>query len=232
MMASRPITFSLLATELDLSNCGLREFPREVLKCTKLTNLDLSNNDIDEIPPEIAQLKHLERLYLDKNNLTRLPPELGCLWNLRLLSVNDNNLVEIPETLRYLFNLKTLLLSGNNLTSIPKSVLRLFNYSLNYLDCNYNPDFPAPNIYPGVEIYIHNTGQDYTGWDAHLVRRRKNRLFAILRSRVMFYIILFLICVLSACIGLIQFSTVLEHLIRMLEIEAFAITLRYIYSYF
>ena len=102
------------ATDLNLSNRGIKRLPSEIGQLTNLIVLFLHNNQLSSLPPELGQLTNLHFLSLNNNELSSLPPELGQLTNLEALSVHGNPLPEalmearergIPDLLEYLRSL-------------------------------------------------------------------------------------------------------------------------------
>jgi internalin A len=130
------------ATELDLSNSGLKEIPEELSRLQNLTSLYLSRNQLTEIPEHLSRLQNLTTLYLLGNQLTEIPEHLSQLQNLTLLGLSNNQLTEIPEHLSRLQNLTELYLSFNRLTEIPEHLSRLQNLTL--LDLRENPIATPP----------------------------------------------------------------------------------------
>ena len=62
-----------LACGLDLSSNGLKEFPKDILKLTKLNDLNLSNNKLESLPKELFEMPLLMSINLSSNNIINLP---------------------------------------------------------------------------------------------------------------------------------------------------------------
>ena len=82
--------------ELDLSNKGLTELPKEISKLENLTTLQLWGNQISEIPKESADLKNLRKLYLFDNQITDISEGITNLRNLEVLNLNQNQIYVKP----------------------------------------------------------------------------------------------------------------------------------------
>ncbi|KAG2486470.1 hypothetical protein HYH03_014917 [Edaphochlamys debaryana] len=108
---------------LDLTECGLREVPREVLELTELEELQLSGNQLSCLPEGISRLTALRRLGLAGNGLEALPAGLGALTALEGLWLHGNRLRELPQELGRLSGLKALSLAGNCIQSVPPGAL-------------------------------------------------------------------------------------------------------------
>lgn len=130
------------ARSLDLSRCGLRELPREVLALADtLEVLDLAGNALDTLPDDFARLTKLRVLFASGNAFERLPPVLGACPalsqvgfrgcglrevpgealppSLRWLTLTDNALEMLPSALGERPALQKLLLAGNRLRELP-----------------------------------------------------------------------------------------------------------------
>lgn len=62
--------------DLDLSNLGLIEFPKEIFNLRNLESLKLMHNNITKIPDEIKQLINLKHLYLYDNKIKEVSEDL------------------------------------------------------------------------------------------------------------------------------------------------------------
>jgi small GTP-binding protein len=166
------------SVELDLSDLGITELPREIGRLTSLqvlilrglkslpqeighlrnlTRLYLSYNQLAEFPKEITRLRNLTRLYLNSNELREIPPEIGLLKNLNRLYLSYNQLSRLPKEIAHLKNLNRLYLSYNQLTEIPKEIAQLRN--LNILDLSSN----ELNALPGEIAQLRNLTRLYLG---------------------------------------------------------------------
>lgn len=86
-------------TKLNLSGCGLTEFPENIFDYPNLTKLVLSNNRIKTIPKEILTLKKLRVLDLANNEIKVLQGAVFKLPNLRTLNVYGNKIEKFPKQL-------------------------------------------------------------------------------------------------------------------------------------
>lgn len=98
---------------IDLSECGLTAFPKEVLACSMLATLNLNNNQITVLPPEIDQLSKLTRLSLHNTGITGLPATIGKCQLLSTLDISQNPLASLPvKELNTLPRLRSLTIGG------------------------------------------------------------------------------------------------------------------------
>jgi small GTP-binding protein len=136
-------------TQLDLSNCSLKEIPGEVFELTHLVVLKLGNystvnvNQIKEIPPKISRLKKLQILELRRNLLSDLPKEISRLKNLQKLDLIENNLSKLTEGISKLQNLEELYLIQNQLSELPPGVFQLKSLEGLYLGNNKLEELPV-----------------------------------------------------------------------------------------
>ncbi len=114
-------------TYLDLSNCELNEFPKEIGNLINLTILVLDSNYLTEIPKEVFNLTNLTGLSLSDTGISVLPKEIGNLVNLRELYLDNNSLMEIPVEIGRLINLRYLDLHYNELAIFPKEIGNFVN---------------------------------------------------------------------------------------------------------
>jgi hypothetical protein len=134
---------------LDISQCGLKEFPTEVLELDQLEELKIGGfdgrfeheyigesgfyNEISEIPAEIYMLKNLRFIDLTLCPNLKLHPNFGQLGKLEILNLTSCGLNEIPECVFRLSNLKVL-----NLYSIKDADLLAFHKGYSYEDYSDN----------------------------------------------------------------------------------------------
>ena len=86
-------------TKLNLSGCGLTEFPENLFDYPNLTKLVLSNNRIKTIPKEILTLKKLKVLDLANNEIKVLQGAVFKLPKLKTLNVYGNRIEKFPKQL-------------------------------------------------------------------------------------------------------------------------------------
>jgi len=122
--------------QLNLSDQGLTEIPRQVFQLQNLRRLYLHNNQIVEIPDAITQLQNLTSLYLYSNQIVKIPDTIAQLQKLELLYLFDNQIVEIPDAIFRLQNLTELYLSHNKIVKIPDAISQLQNLTELYLSHN------------------------------------------------------------------------------------------------
>ena len=124
-------------TGLSIFNCGLKDFPQEILRLKFLKHLSLRRNNIGHLPKEIGFLSNLEYLDLRLNNLETLPNAIGLLPKLKNLNISSNKLKTIPDSIGDMLMLKNLNLSNNDLTSIPKTIENLYSLKSLHLKANH-----------------------------------------------------------------------------------------------
>jgi len=122
--------------ELNLSEKGITEIPKEIVNLNNLRKLQLNKNQIEEIPEEISELVNLTKLEINSNKIKEIPDTIGNLINLTTLSLSDNQIEEIPEDISKLVKLNYLDLSDNKIKNIPQSFGKLTNLTGLYLSKN------------------------------------------------------------------------------------------------
>lgn len=113
------------ATELDLSNEGLRWLPSEISLAKRLERLVLDNNELTELPPGIVELSNLQSLEVNNNQLRVLPQRLSSLERLRDLGLSNNALSDLPDEFCGLRSLASLGLANNRLRELPEKFGKL-----------------------------------------------------------------------------------------------------------
>lgn len=103
-------------TKLNLSGCGLVEFPKNIFEYTNLTKLVLSNNKIKTIPKEILVLKKLQVLDLANNEIKVLQSAVFHLPKLRTLNVYGNQIKKMPKQV-FESRLKKIIIGQNPMES-------------------------------------------------------------------------------------------------------------------
>ena len=83
--------------KLNLSGCGLTEFPDNIFEYQNLTKLVLSNNKIKTIPKDILTLKKLQVLDLANNEIKVFQSAVFRLSKLRTLNVYGNKITKFPK---------------------------------------------------------------------------------------------------------------------------------------
>ena len=103
-------------TRLDLSECGLRTVPKEVLRLRNLEFLNLGKNLLDALPDSFAKdLPNLKILFCLANEFRKVPDVLGEMKHLFMLSFKANKVREIPEQSLPIASLGWLILSDNEI---------------------------------------------------------------------------------------------------------------------
>ena len=111
-------------TKLNLSGCGLTDFPENIFDYPNLTKLVLSNNRIKVIPKEILNLKKLKVLDLANNEIKVLHGAVFKLPKLQTLNVYGNQIRKFPKQL-YDSSIQTLVVSKNPLEGEELAKLQL-----------------------------------------------------------------------------------------------------------
>jgi Leucine-rich repeat (LRR) protein len=114
--------------EVDLSNSGITEIPKEIQLFKNLRVLNLEGNDLSRA--DFSMLKHLPRLRklnIGRCNLTKIPSSIFNLTKLDELDIYFNKINELPEELFTLTNLRELQIGGNYLKSLSPNISKLTN---------------------------------------------------------------------------------------------------------
>ncbi len=122
-------------TKLNLSDCGLTQIPKELLKLTQLMELNLARNKLSNFNG-LDKLKNLTNLDLDSCNLTKIPEEVFELTNLTTLYLNTNDIQSIPQKISRLKKLTSLLLRSNKFIQFPLKITTLRNLQKLWLGNN------------------------------------------------------------------------------------------------
>ena len=154
-----------LFTDVDLSNCGLEEFPRELYASANcLEVLNLGGNLLHDLPADMSCFKKLRILFFAQNKFTRYPAQLNQLPSLRMVSfksnslavideyaltasitwliLTDNNLSSLPRSIGNLTHLRKCMLAGNKLTSLPEEMAGCRELELLRLAANQLTELP------------------------------------------------------------------------------------------
>ncbi|KAG2331721.1 hypothetical protein Bca52824_002901 [Brassica carinata] len=142
VLATNKTTVSDVISNLNLSGCGITEFPELLRTQTLLQTLDISNNKIKgHVPGWLWMLPNLG--YLDLSNNTFIGFETSTRHKLssvlgHLFGSNNNFSGEVPSLICELHSLRTLDLSNNNFSgSIPLCIGNL-NSTLSVLNVRQN----------------------------------------------------------------------------------------------
>ena len=124
---------------IGLFNCGLTNFPEQILKFKSLQKLNLADNKLETIPESVSELRNLKKLDLSINKLNSIPESIGKLEFLKKMALEQNQLESLPESIGNLKNLKTLNLSENKLKNLPNNIgnlasLKKLNLKANQLN--------------------------------------------------------------------------------------------------
>ena len=124
-------------TELDISNCRLKEVPSEIGSLINLEVLSLGENHLRKLPSEIINLKALKKLCLDENYIKEFPAEICKLVTLEQLLMYNNKLRALPSEIGSLISLVVLSLGRNNfLKELPSEIVNLKALKELYFDRN------------------------------------------------------------------------------------------------
>jgi len=113
--------------ELDISDKGITELPKEIGNLTNLRMLIADNNNIKELPIEIYQLKKLGLLSCMKNEISYISEEIINLQKLLMFAACHNKIELLPSSFFRLKNLTSFCLHGNKLTALSNDVGNLSN---------------------------------------------------------------------------------------------------------
>lgn len=113
--------------ELDISNKGINELPKEIANLTNLRILILDDNNIKEFPDELYQLKKLGLLSCMKNEISYVSEEIINLQELLMFAACHNDISLLPNNFFRLQNLTSFCLHGNKLTALSNEVGNLSN---------------------------------------------------------------------------------------------------------
>jgi len=112
----------------------LRKFPIGITNLSNLKNINFSECGLEDIPREIGNLNKLEDLNLSSNKIKYLPIEFGKLIGLKKLFLDDNDIKAIPLSLSKLVNLENnggLWISGMPNLIIPDEIEHFVNTKIN-----------------------------------------------------------------------------------------------------
>ena len=127
-----------LISSLDLSNCGLVEFPAEALK----------------------KLQNLTTLNLDSNNISEIRKEhFSEMKGLKVLSIANNQILQIlDDTFSSLKSLSNLNISGSPIKSIGRGAFRglglLLTLAMNNLAISDIPEEAFQSLVGVLEVYL------------------------------------------------------------------------------
>ncbi|KAJ1433657.1 hypothetical protein B484DRAFT_10473 [Ochromonadaceae sp. CCMP2298] len=161
-------------TKVDLSNAGLKEFPRELFAVKDtLESLNMGGNELSELPQDITEFTKLRVMFFAGNRFEHIPVQLGrmpALWMLSFKScqlkevhasslspsicwliLTDNLIPALPSTIGALKGLRKLMLAGNKLQVLPQELsactdLELLRISANELQALPDWLLQMPNL--------------------------------------------------------------------------------------
>lgn len=131
------------AKDIDFSNLGLVEIPKDIEKLTQLEVLNLSGNQLTLIPETIKNLVNLKSLKISNNHINTLPAWLGKFVTLQELRVDNNHLPSLPPELGQMVNLTSLDFSNNQLNSLPAEIGQLTKLTLLGIGSNRLTSIPT-----------------------------------------------------------------------------------------
>lgn len=128
---------------LDLSNCNLTRFPRDIIELMELRYLDVGMNELTELHPDLFHhLNYLQFFDASYNRLTTIPTRsLGTCRQLKELKLTSNKIQVLADEVARLRWLTTLAIDDNPLTDLPKHFAHLADIALVIVD-----DIWAPRI--------------------------------------------------------------------------------------
>ena len=147
-------------------NCGLTEFPVEILDLAdSLEILDLSNNRLNSLPDDFRRLTNLKAAFFFNNQFEEIPevlaqcPQLSVIGFksnrlrrvsasalspvIRWLILTDNQIEQLPPEIGTLGKLQKLMLAGNRLRSLPDEMAACQNLELIRLSANQLSSLPT-----------------------------------------------------------------------------------------
>ncbi len=136
-------------TDLDLSQCLIKNLPLDISKLSSLKKLNLKANQLTSLPLTFGLLSGLEYLdlgYLEMglrmNKITDLGPAFTGLKQLRYLNLAGNQLSALPEGFGAFTELEELNLNLNKLKNFPAALTGLTK--LKHLDLGLNEGSSLP----------------------------------------------------------------------------------------
>mgnify|MGYP000565901443 CR=1 FL=1 len=115
--------------EIDFSNCGITDFPLDILKCKNLQKLNLSNNGFVKMPRQFGRLKALKELNLSHNqNISPFDLKLildSAKFELEYLSLSNCALFFLPNSIAKQNKLIGLDVSENYIQRLPYEMMEL-----------------------------------------------------------------------------------------------------------
>jgi len=140
------ITSNDAVSHVDLSNCGLKQFPfQELLPLQySLVSLNLGGNEINQLnEEEILVFQKLKILFFGSNLFKKYPRCLCKLPDLYMVSFKSNQLIEIEDGCFSNPCLTWLILTDNKLTKIPRSISNLIYLRKLMLSGNMIEELPV-----------------------------------------------------------------------------------------
>lgn len=114
-------------TELQITNCGLKHIPEELMYLRDLQVLDLSKNRLKSLLRVVELLHSLNRIMLSENEFSSIPKGIERLPNLKYLFCNQNKVRALSPSFGRLASLKGLFLNHNPISSLPEEIGKLTN---------------------------------------------------------------------------------------------------------
>jgi leucine-rich repeat protein SHOC2 len=110
-----PETFKYMKSlkELQIENCIMDSFPKQIFRLPSLTFLYLSNTNTYHLTIHFERMQSLEVLILESNPIEEISSNIYLAKNLRFISLRNNKLTKLPGTISQLDNLAVLDLRGN-----------------------------------------------------------------------------------------------------------------------
>jgi Leucine-rich repeat (LRR) protein len=169
---------SIGKTEINLSYCGLKEFPMKLLNYPQLETIIIHHNKISTIPPEIYKLKNLKKLLIGNNKLSSLPSTLCENEQLEVLSLRGNQFSSLPDVLFQLSNLTYLDVTHNQITQLNPEIGNLKKLTRLSLDFNYLNSIP-PEIGQLENLQIFSIGKNQIDYELPKELENLKELFSL-----------------------------------------------------
>jgi Leucine-rich repeat (LRR) protein len=110
--------------DIQIENCIMDSFPRQVFKAPGLKFLYLSNTNTYSLTTHFEKLPELEVMIIENNPISSLPNNLYLAQNLRLISLRNTKISKLPSSISQMGNLALLDLRGTAVSKEDVEVLR------------------------------------------------------------------------------------------------------------
>lgn len=110
--------------DLQIENCVLDSFPKQLFKIKSLVYFYLANTNTHYLSKHFERLPNLEVLIIENNPIAQIPNTIYLSKKLRFISLRNNKLSKLPDTISQLENLVMLDLRGNPFTKEDIEILK------------------------------------------------------------------------------------------------------------